>query len=123
MSGLQNFSIGRRTAQVSSISGVGSSKSVRWSSDNAVDGNKMNDHKSGIETCTHTRNVADGGEKQPWWAVELDKPHFISSVAITNRADCCGKTKQNYQAITGVVSFADTPVVSGNLLKIKGPLP
>ena len=83
---------------------------MRWSSDYAVDGNKMNNYKSGIGTCTHTKGVPRGGEKQPWWAVELDKPHFISSVVITNRRDCCGKTKHNYQAISGIILWIRVPL-------------
>ena len=83
---------------------------MRWSSDYAVDGNKMNNYKSGIGTCTHTKGVPRGGEKQPWWAVELDKPHFISSVVITNRWDCCGKTKHNYQAISGIILWIWVPL-------------
>ena len=103
ISGLQNLAVGRRTAQISSIAAAGSSDSMRWSSDYAVDGNKMNSYKSGIGTCSHTKDAPRGGEKQPWWAVELDNPHFISSVVITNRADCCGKIKHNYQAIDGII--------------------
>uniref|UniRef100_A0A671PHV6 Fucolectin tachylectin-4 pentraxin-1 domain-containing protein n=1 Tax=Sinocyclocheilus anshuiensis TaxID=1608454 RepID=A0A671PHV6_9TELE len=35
-------------------------------------------------TCTHTKN-----EINPWWRLDLMDNYYISTVTITNRADCC----------------------------------
>ncbi|KAI1894906.1 hypothetical protein AGOR_G00120580 [Albula goreensis] len=48
----------------------------------AVDGNRSPIY--GQKSCTHTSNRAN-----PWWRVDLLKPHKIFSVTITNRKDCC----------------------------------
>ncbi|KAG9332057.1 hypothetical protein JZ751_016190, partial [Albula glossodonta] len=48
----------------------------------AVDGNRSPVY--GQKSCTHTSNRAN-----PWWRVDLLKPHRIFSVTITNRKDCC----------------------------------
>ncbi|KAI1885644.1 hypothetical protein AGOR_G00205950 [Albula goreensis] len=62
----ENIALGKKTSQ--------SSKSFRRKSDNAVDGERR--------TCCQTRTEAD-----PWWRVDLLKPHNITSVTITNRDD------------------------------------
>ncbi|XP_068136066.1 uncharacterized protein [Hyperolius riggenbachi] len=48
----------------------------------AIDGNLDTNYHSG--SCTHTND-----DVSPWWRVDLLQPHKISTVVITNRADCC----------------------------------
>ncbi|XP_073420575.1 uncharacterized protein [Dendrobates tinctorius] len=47
-----------------------------------IDGSLSNNYLAG--ECTHTRK-----EMGPWWNLDLNTPYRISSVAITNRGDCC----------------------------------
>ncbi|KAG9345085.1 hypothetical protein JZ751_009626 [Albula glossodonta] len=63
---VENIALGKKTSQ--------SSKSFRRKSDNAVDGERS--------TCCQTHTEAD-----PWWRVDLLRPHNITSVTITNRDD------------------------------------
>ncbi|KAM9450170.1 fucolectin-like [Clarias gariepinus] len=48
----------------------------------AIDGNRASILSSG--SCAHTN-----AEYNPWWMVDLLAVHNISTVIITNRADCC----------------------------------
>ncbi|XP_068136061.1 uncharacterized protein [Hyperolius riggenbachi] len=48
----------------------------------AIDGNLDTNYHSG--SCSHTND-----DVSPWWRVDLLQPHKISTVVITNRADCC----------------------------------
>ncbi|XP_064410322.1 uncharacterized protein LOC102354425 [Latimeria chalumnae] len=50
--------------------------------EHAIDGNKNSVY--GSLSCTHTRF-----QMGPWWRVDLQEPHKISAVVITNRGDCC----------------------------------
>nr|XP_014344331.1 PREDICTED: pentraxin fusion protein-like [Latimeria chalumnae] len=50
--------------------------------EHAIDGNMNNVYSS--LSCTHTRF-----EMGPWWRVDLQEPHKISAVVITNQRDCC----------------------------------
>ncbi|KAM4022007.1 uncharacterized protein ACNLHF_027292 [Anomaloglossus baeobatrachus] len=47
-----------------------------------IDGSLSSNYLAG--ECTHTRK-----EMGPWWSLDLLSPYEISSVAITNRGDCC----------------------------------
>ncbi|XP_069822710.1 uncharacterized protein [Dendropsophus ebraccatus] len=47
-----------------------------------IDGSLSSNYMAG--ECTHTRK-----ELQPWWNLDLKSTYRISSVAITNRGDCC----------------------------------
>uniref|UniRef100_G3PGN9 F5/8 type C domain-containing protein n=2 Tax=Gasterosteus aculeatus aculeatus TaxID=481459 RepID=G3PGN9_GASAC len=49
---------------------------------NAIDGNRNSFWLAG--SCTHTNE-----ETGPWWRVDLLRPYTVTSIAITNRADCC----------------------------------
>ncbi|XP_062421540.1 uncharacterized protein si:ch211-215k15.4 [Pungitius pungitius] len=49
---------------------------------NAIDGNHNSNFESG--SCSHTEKQTD-----PWWRVDLLHPYIITSIVITNRADCC----------------------------------
>ncbi|KAM8868908.1 uncharacterized protein AB9W97_016516 [Spinachia spinachia] len=49
---------------------------------NAIDGNRNSFWPAG--SCTHTKENND-----PWWRVDLLHPHTVTSIAITNRGDCC----------------------------------
>ena len=62
-----------------------------WSncpSSNAVDG----DHSISLYYCTHT--ATDGDPK--WWMVDLQDNHWIRSVSVLNRGDCCAERLQNF---------------------------
>ncbi|CAJ0936205.1 unnamed protein product [Ranitomeya imitator] len=48
----------------------------------AIDGSLSSNYMAG--DCTHTRK-----EMSPWWNLDLKSTYRISSVAITNRGDCC----------------------------------
>ncbi|KAL6476264.1 hypothetical protein MHYP_G00147630 [Metynnis hypsauchen] len=49
---------------------------------NAIDGNRNSDLKKG--SCMRTEQ-----ESAPWWRLSLPRKHIVSSVALTNRGDCC----------------------------------
>jgi len=49
---------------------------------NAIDGNRQYDQFKGSGTQTTT-------ESDPWWRLDLMKRYTITSVALTNRGDCC----------------------------------
>ncbi|KAG9345086.1 hypothetical protein JZ751_009627, partial [Albula glossodonta] len=48
----------------------------------AIDKNHNPMYSAG--SCTHTKLQAD-----PWWRLDLQSIHRVTSVAITNRGDCC----------------------------------
>ncbi|KAG7235847.1 hypothetical protein INR49_002106 [Caranx melampygus] len=48
----------------------------------AIDGNRDSTFAAG--SCTHTDE-----HNNPWWRVDLLDTYIITSVAITNRGDCC----------------------------------
>uniref|UniRef100_UPI00398EF1EB fucolectin-like n=1 Tax=Pristiophorus japonicus TaxID=55135 RepID=UPI00398EF1EB len=50
----------------------------------AIDGNANT--KWGGNSCTHTP-----AQKDPWWRVDLKDTYRVSTVTITNRADCCSE--------------------------------
>ena len=49
---------------------------------NAIDGNRDPHYHHG--SCTAT-----DAQTNPWWRVDLLRQYTITSVAITNRGDCC----------------------------------
>lgn len=55
----------------------------------AVDGNT--DGNFGKGSVTHT-----SGENRPWWQVDLQSIHSISSVEVYNRTDCCGDRLKSF---------------------------
>ncbi|KAJ8354159.1 hypothetical protein SKAU_G00217260 [Synaphobranchus kaupii] len=61
-------------------------QSTQW--DRFGDANNAIDRKrQGVylrRSCSHTK-----AETNPWWRVDLQQSHNITSVAITNREDCC----------------------------------
>ncbi|XP_064410301.1 pentraxin fusion protein-like [Latimeria chalumnae] len=62
--------------------------------EHAIDGNKNSNYT--IKSCTHTIP-----ETEPWWRVDLKKPHQISRVAITNRGDCCAERLEGAEVRIG----------------------
>lgn len=50
----------------------------------AIDGNRESNYKAG--SCTHTISMLS-----PWWRVDLLDRYTITSIVITNRADCCSE--------------------------------
>ncbi|KAL6476266.1 hypothetical protein MHYP_G00147650 [Metynnis hypsauchen] len=49
---------------------------------NAIDGNRNSNLTMG--SCTETAQ-----ESTPWWRVNLHRKYTVSTVALTNRGDCC----------------------------------
>ncbi|KAG7469845.1 hypothetical protein MATL_G00133170 [Megalops atlanticus] len=74
---LENAASGRKATQ-----------STQWDylgdANNAIDRDWNSDYMSG--SCSHTK-----AETDPWWRVDLLKPHNVTSVAVTNREDCCSE--------------------------------
>ncbi|KAL0189900.1 hypothetical protein M9458_016999, partial [Cirrhinus mrigala] len=53
-----------------------------YRADRAIDGVK---YAPGVASfCTHSWN-----ERNPWWRLDLLDSYSITTVTITNRADCC----------------------------------
>ena len=46
--------------------------------------------------CSHTATVVN-----PYWRVDLGSSHSITSVALTNRGDCCGDRLSNFEIRIG----------------------
>uniref|UniRef100_A0A8C1MD63 Si:ch73-359m17.2 n=1 Tax=Cyprinus carpio TaxID=7962 RepID=A0A8C1MD63_CYPCA len=72
----QNLAVGAPAVQSSTYNSLGAAK-------NAVDGNSDSNYMRG--SCTHTAG------DNPWWRVDLRKPHKVTRVIITNRGDCCAE--------------------------------
>ncbi|XP_051985488.1 uncharacterized protein LOC127645934 [Xyrauchen texanus] len=53
-----------------------------WGPQRAVDGIKF--APGAASFCTHS-----SGDRNPWWRLDLLGIYFVSTVVITNRADCC----------------------------------
>ncbi|XP_070691006.1 uncharacterized protein [Pempheris klunzingeri] len=49
---------------------------------NAIDGNRESNYAAG--SCSHT-----DAQTNPWWRVDLLESYIVTSVAVTNRGDCC----------------------------------
>ena len=95
---IANAARGKPTKQSSTGFGGASSR--------AVDGNKNPSWGGG--SCTHTNR-----QSRPWWRVDLQSTHKVSSVALTNRKDCCwGRLR----AIEIKVTRSDNPDEPGNNL-------
>ncbi|XP_044150500.1 uncharacterized protein LOC122938780 isoform X3 [Bufo gargarizans] len=60
----------------------------------AIDGSLSSNYNAG--ECTHTRK-----ELRPWWNLDLKSSYRISSVAITNRGDCCPERINGAQILIG----------------------
>ncbi|KAJ8415809.1 hypothetical protein AAFF_G00403660 [Aldrovandia affinis] len=61
-----------------------SSTAIGGSARRAIDRNRNPVYRR--ESCSHTR-----AETDPWWRVDLLREHRVTSVAITNRGDCCSE--------------------------------
>ncbi|CAM5115337.1 unnamed protein product [Natator depressus] len=87
----QNLALGRLATQSSTLKEYGS---VKAGAGNAVDGKRdgILDHDS----CTHTEQ-----ETEPWWNVDLDSRHSVSTVIVKNREDCCGERIKGAQIHVG----------------------
>uniref|UniRef100_H3AZ00 Fucolectin tachylectin-4 pentraxin-1 domain-containing protein n=1 Tax=Latimeria chalumnae TaxID=7897 RepID=H3AZ00_LATCH len=57
---------------------------LKGAADNAVDGDRNSNYYAG--SCTLTRD-----DFAPWWSLDLQQPHKISTIVITNRGDCCAE--------------------------------
>ncbi|XP_036395444.1 uncharacterized protein LOC118785025 [Megalops cyprinoides] len=68
--------------------GKKATQSTQWDelgdANNAIDRDWNSNYTSG--SCSHTK-----AETDPWWRVDLLKPHNVTSVAVTNREDCCSE--------------------------------
>uniref|UniRef100_A0A8C1QY27 Si:ch73-359m17.2 n=1 Tax=Cyprinus carpio TaxID=7962 RepID=A0A8C1QY27_CYPCA len=73
---IKNLAVGAPAVQSSTYNSLGAAK-------NAVDGNSDSNYMRG--SCTHTAG------DNPWWRVDLRKPHKVTRVIITNRGDCCAE--------------------------------
>uniref|UniRef100_H2ZWZ1 Fucolectin tachylectin-4 pentraxin-1 domain-containing protein n=1 Tax=Latimeria chalumnae TaxID=7897 RepID=H2ZWZ1_LATCH len=60
----------------------------------AIDGNRNNNYWQ--NSCTHTKQ-----ELNPWWRVDLLKPHKVSTITIVNRKDCCATRLQGAEVRIG----------------------
>ena len=69
-------------------------------SSRAVDGNGDGSYWS--HSCTHTLN-----HPEAWWAVDLGEETEITSVSISNRADCCCKCKTMYTFLSLIYTRPD----------------
>ncbi|EMP32500.1 Fucolectin-4 [Chelonia mydas] len=87
----QNLALGRLATQSSTLKEYGP---VKAGAGNAVDGkyDGILDHDS----CTHTEQ-----ETEPWWNVDLDSRHSVSTVIVKNREDCCGERIKGAQIHVG----------------------
>ncbi|XP_073399339.1 fucolectin-like [Dendrobates tinctorius] len=70
---------------------------------NAIDGNKDTDFNS--DSCTHT-NL----EKDPWWKLDLNQIHKISTIILTNRMDCCPERLMGAEIRIGNSPDTNNPV-------------
>ncbi|KAG5856990.1 hypothetical protein ANANG_G00013780 [Anguilla anguilla] len=77
-----------RTVQENLATGGQTTQSTRWDdfgdATNAIDRNRQGVYLKG--SCSHTK-----GETNPWWRVDLLKSYNITSVAVSNREDCCSE--------------------------------
>ncbi|KAJ8385883.1 hypothetical protein AAFF_G00179490 [Aldrovandia affinis] len=69
--GEENVAFGKKATQSTSTNAY-----------KAIDGKRNTRYTDG--SCTHT-----WGDSLPWWRVDLLHSHKVTSVAITNRGDCC----------------------------------
>ncbi|NVJ17990.1 discoidin domain-containing protein [Myxococcus sp. AM010] len=77
-----NLALGKPASQSSTTHSADASR--------AVDGNTEGAFDQG--SVTHTDNTW-----QPWWQVDLEGVHAISSVVVYNRTDCCSERLQNFR--------------------------
>ncbi|XP_064200378.1 uncharacterized protein LOC135259686 [Anguilla rostrata] len=83
--------------------------------DRAIDRNRSPLYDA--QTCTHTTV-----EKNPWWRVDLLRKHRVTSVTVTNRADCCASRLDGAEIRVGDSlenNGNDNPVCAG-ISHIKG---
>ncbi|XP_043938189.1 uncharacterized protein LOC122810685 [Protopterus annectens] len=83
---VQNIAVEKETTQSSTWSDCVSSR--------AVDGYIYS--SSTLEKCSSTNF-----DYEPWWRVDLRNTFVISSIAITNRWDCCTYSKNNFEIYVG----------------------
>ncbi|XP_028401484.1 phosphatidylinositol phosphatase PTPRQ-like [Dendronephthya gigantea] len=82
----ENFAFGKSTWQ--------SSLEADGVSSRAVDGYRHPDYSQ--NSCMQTKT-----QYEPWWAVDLEHEYFVTSVHITNRADCCWRNLVNFNIRVG----------------------
>ncbi|KAJ1194934.1 hypothetical protein NDU88_004219 [Pleurodeles waltl] len=70
-----NLAPAGKASQISNYLGHNSSPA-------AIDGNRNSSFSGG--SCSHTLL-----DMSPWWQVDLQELHRISSIVLVNRADCC----------------------------------
>ncbi|XP_053323910.1 uncharacterized protein LOC128497775 [Spea bombifrons] len=82
----------------------------------AIDGFRDGHFHKG--SCTQTRH-----QRNPWWKVDLKKPHKIGNIVVANRVDCCAKEllgaevrvgnspNNNKNPVCGVIS-TETPIAT-----------
>ncbi|XP_078504372.1 fucolectin-like [Lissotriton helveticus] len=74
----ENVALGGRATQSSILAGEWSHQGYLAHAINAIDGNQDPNFLHG--SCTHTDY-----QQNPWWRVDLLKPHKMYSISITNR--------------------------------------
>lgn len=75
---------------------------------NAIDGNR--DPIYSHNSCTHTATTTN-----PWWRLDLNHTHVITSITVKNRGDCCAQRLDGAQIRVGdslLNNGNDNPVVA-----------
>ncbi|XP_065256257.1 uncharacterized protein LOC135875191 [Emys orbicularis] len=89
--GARNVAQGHPATQSSTNEEFGS---VKVGAEKAVDGKC--DGTLTHYSCTHTKD-----EREPWWRVDLESRHYVSTVIVKNREDCCGERLEGAQIHVG----------------------
>ncbi|MGB1250575.1 MAG: PKD domain-containing protein [Candidatus Promineifilaceae bacterium] len=97
---LANLALGQPTAQSSTFAST-----LDFVSENAVDGN-LNGQNIG-KSLTHTNNEAGA-----WWEVDLGDVHFINTMTLWNRTDCCQNRLANFHIFVSDEPF-DSQTIAG----------
>jgi hypothetical protein len=90
-----NLALNQSTLQSSTAWGGVSSR--------AVDGNTSGNWSENSVTHTVVEN-------QPWWQVDLATIHFIQTVHLWNRTDCCGEALTDFYVFVSDEPFVSTDV-------------
>jgi len=78
----------------------------------AVDGNTNSKYGGG--SCTHTHK-----EHNAWWEVDMQAPHKITKVKVTNRGDCCGSRLNGFDILVdGKVCASNVGISQGQTKEV-----
>ncbi|XP_072266617.1 pentraxin fusion protein-like isoform X2 [Pyxicephalus adspersus] len=81
--------------------------------DQAIDGRAESNYHKG--SCTHTNN-----DYEPWWHLDLEQNHKISTIIITNRGDCWAKRLLGAEVRIGNSPDRNNPVC-GHVTDVSQP--